>query len=176
MRKSWFATIALVALFSAAGAAQDKSAKSTGEDVARTIGAANLKTIQYSATGFTYVFGQSYFPGGPYPKFYAKYSRVVDYEKGLSQEETLRKQFENPPRGGGQQPIYKEARGVAVVGESSPWGGNAIALTPHGWVKAAMAATPTAKSATVGGKPGTLVSFTIRGKYKVDGYVDGQNL
>src|SRR5215472_8521484 len=95
---------------SAALAAED--AKSAVEAAARTIGATNLKTVEFSGTGYVYVFGQSYRPGGPYPKFYAKYSRVVDYEKGVSREETFRKQFENPPRGGGQQPIYKEARGV----------------------------------------------------------------
>jgi len=111
--KKGFASLVLVAFFAAAGA--KKESKSAVEDVAQTIGAANLKTIQYSATGFTYIFGQSYFPNGPYPKFYARYSRIVDYEKGLSREETLRKQFENPPRGGGQQPIYKEARGMSVT-------------------------------------------------------------
>jgi glyoxylase-like metal-dependent hydrolase (beta-lactamase superfamily II) len=172
--KKGFASLVLVATFAAAGA--KKEAKSAVEDVARTIGAANLKTIQYSATGFTYVFGQSYFPDGPYPKFYAKYSRIVDYEKGLSREETLRKQFENPPRGGGQQPIYKEARGVSVIGENSLWGTGALALTPHGWVKAAMASSPTTKSITLNGKPGMLVSFLSKGKYKVDGYVNDQNL
>ena len=91
MWKRGFASLVLVASFAAAGA--KKESKSAVEDVAQTIGAANLKTIQYSATGFTYIFGQSYFPNGPYPKFYAKYSRIVDYEKGLSREETLRKQL-----------------------------------------------------------------------------------
>ena len=174
MTKKTFVILALMALYSAAVAAKD--AHSIVEDVATTIAATNLKTIQYSGTGFVHVFGQSYRPGGPYPKFYAKYSRAVDYERGLSREETFRKQFENPPRGGGQQPLYREARGVVVTGEKSGWGGSALALTPHGWAKAAMAANPTSKPVTLDGKAATLVSFMIQGKYKVDGYVDGQNL
>ena len=115
-------------------------------------------------------------PAGPYPKFYLKYSRVVDYQKGLSREETVRTQFENPPRGGGNQPIYTEARGVVVVGENSPWGGSAVALTPQGWVKAAMVSSPTSRSTIVNGEPMIVVSFTMRGKYTVEGYVNNQNL
>jgi len=168
------AAFVLVGLLSSISAAQD--AKSVVNDVGRTLGASSVNTLQYSGSGFAYAFGQSYRPNSPYPKFYARYSRAVDYEKGLSREETLRTQFENPPRGGGGQPLYREARGVAVVGENSPWGGGALALTPYGWVKAAMSASPTLSSKTVQGKRMKVVSFTVKDKYKVDGYVDDQNL
>jgi glyoxylase-like metal-dependent hydrolase (beta-lactamase superfamily II) len=174
MWKSGIAAVALVGLL--ANASTSKDAGKLVEDVGRTIEANDLTSIQYSGGGYAYVFGQSYRPAGPYPKFYLKYSRVVDYQKGLSREETVRTQFENPPRGGGNQPIYTEARGVVVVGENSPWGGSAVALTPHGWVKAAMASSPTSRSTIVNGKPMIVVSFTMRGKYKVEGYVNNQNL
>ncbi len=174
MRNKGLVVAGLVALFGAFGALQD--AGSGVSDVARTIGATGLKSIQYSATGFVSQFGQSYRPDGPYPKFYAKYSRAVDYEKGVSREETIRTQFENPPRGGGGQPLYSQARGVALVTGSSPWGGGAVALTPHGWVKAAMAAKPTMSSKRVAGKPMTVVSFTFNEKYTVNGYINQQNL
>ena len=173
MLKKSMVVLGLVALF--ASTSTPKDAGDVLKDVSQAIGAANLKTVQYSGSGFAYAFGQSYMPGGPYPKFYAKYSRVVDFEKNLSREETIRTQFENPPRGGGGQPLYTEARGVAVAGENSAWGGGAVALTPQGWVKAAMASSPTMKPATVNGKPGSIVSF-MKGKYKVDGYVDSENL
>ena len=80
-----------------------------------TLGAADLKSIQYSGTGFTFAFAQNYRPDCPYPKFHATYSRAIDYERGLAREETVRTQFENPPRGGGGQPLYTEARGAAIV-------------------------------------------------------------
>ena len=174
MWKKGFASLVLVASFAAAGA--KKEAKSAVEDVARTIGAANLKTIQYSGTGFMYVFGQSYFPDGPYPKFYAKYSRIVDYEQGLSREETFRKQFENPPRGGGQQPIYREARGVVVTGENSAGAAARWRSPRRGGPRPRWQRIPLRNRSTLDGKPVTLISFLIKGKYKVDGYIDGQNL
>lgn len=166
----------LVAWFGGVGALQD--AGSVVSNVSRAIGATGLKTIQYSGTGFVYNFGQNYRPDIPDPKFHATYSRAVDYEKGVSREETVRTQFENPPRGGGGQPLYREARAAAVVTESSAWGGGALALTPHGWVNAAMTAQPalTISSTRVAGKPMTVVSFTSRGKYKVNGYINEQNL
>jgi glyoxylase-like metal-dependent hydrolase (beta-lactamase superfamily II) len=171
--KKAFAGLALVALL-----ASTSTPKETGDivgNVGKAIGASNLKSIQYSGSGFAYNFGQSYLPGGPYPKFYAKYSRVLDFDKDLSREETIRTQFENPPRGGGGQPLYREARGVAVTGENSAWGGGAIELTPQGWVKAATASNPTVKATKINGKSGMLVSF-MKGKYKINGYVDDQNL
>jgi glyoxylase-like metal-dependent hydrolase (beta-lactamase superfamily II) len=173
MWKKILGTLALAAIF-----ASTSTPKDTGNvvnEVSKTIGAENLKTIQYSGSGFAYAFGQSYLPGDTYPKFYAKYSRTIDFDKGLSREETIRTAFQNPPRGGGGQPLYREARAVVVTGESSAWGGGAVELTPQGWVKAAMASTPTVKRAKVNGKPGSIVSF-MKGKFRVDGYVDGENL
>lgn len=176
--KTWqkmFLVAAIAAMLSGTSAPQSSKGGDVVGNVAKNIGAADLKTVQYTGSGFAYAFGQSYLPGGPYPKFYAKYSRTIDFDKKLSREETVRTQFENPPRGGGGQPLYREARGVAVSGENSAWGGGAVELTPQGWAKAAMGASATTKSAKVNGKQGTLVSF-MRGKYKVDGYVSSDNL
>src|SRR6266850_169710 len=107
-----------------------QDAASVLNDVDRTLGASGLKWVRYSGTGFAYAFLQNNRPDVPYPKFYAKYARSIDFEKGVSREETTRTQFENPPRGGGGQPLYTEASGAAVSGESSNWGGGAVALTP----------------------------------------------
>ena len=137
---------------------------------------ADLKSVQYSGAGFTFAFAQNFRPDAPYPKFHATYSRAIDYERGVAREETVRTQFENPPRGGGGQPLCTEARGAAMVTGNSGWGGGAIALTPHGFVKAAMAANPTMSSARVGGRTMTVISIAMRGRYKVNGYVNGQNL
>src|SRR5690349_4608568 len=138
MIRRWLAVAVVFGCLSAAALAQD--AKSVVNNVAQALGASSVKTLQYSGTGFAYNFGQSYRPDGPYPKFYARYSRQLDYEKDMSREEMVRTQFENPPRGGGGQPLYRESPGVAVAGANSPWGGEAPELTPDGWVKAALAA------------------------------------
>ncbi len=146
------------------------------DEAGKLMSAAQVKSIQYSGTGFAYIFGQNYSPDGPPPKFYAKYSRTIDFEKGLSKEDMVRTQFENPPRGGGQQPIYTEARTSAVVTDSSPWGTGAVALTPYGWLKAAAAANPTIGAGRLDGKPVTVVSFTYKDKYTVNGYLNAQHL
>jgi len=166
-----------------AAAAYVPGARVAGQDAAgvlrevdQALGASRLKSIRYSGTGFAYAFLQNPRPDVRYPKFYAKYTRSIDFEKGVSREETTRSQFENPPSGGGQQPLYTDTTGAAVTGESSPWGGGALALTPQGFVKAAMAARPTLLQARVGGKPMTMISFITSGRYTVNGYVNAQHL
>ena len=55
------------------------------------------------------------------------------------------------------------------------WGGGAVALTPQVRPRR-LAATPTVSQARLDGKPMTLISFTIGGKNKVNGYVNAQHL
>ena len=166
--------VGMVALFSATGALQDSSKVLT--EAARTLGVAELKSVQYSGTGFVFSFGQNFRPDAPYPKFHATYSRSIDYERGLAREEIVRTQFENPPRGGGGQPLYSEARGAATVTANSGWGGGALALTPHGFVKAALAARPNLSSVRIEGRPMTMISIIVRDQYTVNGYINAQNL
>ena len=169
-----FVVVGLVGLAVIRGASQD--ARAVLADADRALGASGLSSLTYAGTGFAYAFGQNPRPDVPYPKFYAKYSRAIDFQKGLSREETTRSQFENPPKGGGGQPLYTDAVGAAVAGEVSPWGGGAVALTPHGFVKAALAASATLGSAKVGGKAVTVVSFTARDRFKVSGYIGADHL
>ena len=154
-------------VFGVSATLQDAGA--TVANVSRALGATDLKTIQYSGTGFTYAFAQNYRPDSPYPKFHATYSRVIDYDRGLAREEIVRTQFEDPPRGGGGQPLYTEARAAAVVNPNSAWGGGALALTPHGFVKAAANASPTIGSRRVGSRTLTVISFPVRNEYRVEG-------
>ena len=168
------AVVALLALFGSTSLLQD--ATGVLNEVHRTLGAAGLKSVRYSATGFAYAFLQNHRPDIAYPKFYAKYARSIDFDKGVSREETTRSQFENPPRGGGGQPLYTDAPGAAVSSENSAWGGGSVVLTPHGFVKAALASKPTISMTRVGGKPLTVVSFIVRDKYKVNGYINAEHL
>lgn len=172
--RSVLVAVGLVVLVAQPASLQD--AATVLEGVSRAIGAADLKTIQYSGTGFAFSFGQNYRPDVPYPKFHATYSRAIDFDQRLSREQTVRSQFENPPRGGGGQPLYRDAPGTATVTDNSPWGGGALALTPHGFVKAALAAGPTVSSRRVGGRDFTVVSFTARKQFRVEAFVNQQNL
>ena len=119
----------LLLTFASWGVAQEvgkKDARGVVEAVGRTIGAPGLKSIQYSANGYYYHFLQGYLipsptDPGPWPQFYAKYHRVVDYEKGLSREETTRSQTHDPSRGAGDQPLYKPATSVVVTSDDTDW-------------------------------------------------------
>jgi len=160
----------LVLCASAVGHSQDTAGVLREAD--KALGASSLKSIRYSGTGFAYAFLQNARPDARYPKFYAKYTRAIDFEKGISREETTRSQFENPPSGGGQQPLYTDTTGAAVTGENSAWGGGSVLLTPQGFVRAALAAKPTMARAGAS----TVVSFMVRDKYKVNGYINAQHL
>jgi glyoxylase-like metal-dependent hydrolase (beta-lactamase superfamily II) len=191
MGERGFRIAALLAFFSTAAMSQDSG--NVVDAVARTIGAPTVKSIQYSGSGYIFGFGQSYQPGGPWVKFNLKsYSQLADYDRGASREENVRT-YLDPPERGGTAVFIGELRQVAFLNGDAAWNagpGNAptpapaaletrqlqLAISPHGFVKAAMAASPTVASRTVDGKRVTVVSFTWKGKYKVNGYVNGQNL
>ena len=48
-------------------------------------------------------------------------------------------------------------------------------MTPHGFLKAAMAGNATAIPRMQGNRKTTIVSFTALGKYKVNGTINDQN-
>src|SRR4029450_2835866 len=104
----------------ASAAAQD--AKTVIGTVSKALGADTLKTVQYSATGFDFALGQNPNANAPWPKFIEKsYTRAIDFDGTTSRVDRVRTQGENPPRGGGQQPIIGEQSQTNVVNGSSPW-------------------------------------------------------
>jgi glyoxylase-like metal-dependent hydrolase (beta-lactamase superfamily II) len=192
---------ALLSLFAGNSGAQDKkTAQQVVSDVGNTIGAAGVKSIQYSGTGFD---GHNYScrPGGPWAQFkLTSYSRKLDYENGASLELAKWAQY-NKPCGAGFQPIQDSVTDLEAFNGDIAWtyGGQGpdnppaegnpapgaledrrfeMALTPYGWVTAAMApnANPTAETKTEGGQQFTVVSFLWNGKRKINGWVDSRNL
>jgi glyoxylase-like metal-dependent hydrolase (beta-lactamase superfamily II) len=172
----------VVLLYPLAAGAQDASL----DQVAKAMGgAAGVKSIQYSGSGVNFQVGQNYSPDLPWPRFIVKsYTRAVNYETAALRDELVRLQGEDPPRGGGGQPVRGEQRQIFVVNGDFTWtvtgdvvNPTPVALidrqlqlwtTPHGVVKAAMA-----NKATVQGRA---ISFTVPGKFRVKATVDAQNL
>ena len=73
--------------------------------VAKAMGATGVKSIQYSGSGVNFQIGQNYSPDMPWPRFVVKsYTRTVNYDTPALQDELVRLQGEDPPRGGGGQP------------------------------------------------------------------------
>src|SRR6516164_8867319 len=146
---------------------------------ADAMGTARVNTIQYSGTGSNAAVGQSFSPEEDWPHFeVTRYVRTIDYNAKSSREDLTRRQGNNPPRGGGGTPLQGDQQQVAIVSGNYAWnmdGQNPvpqpglylagipmaefrqldILLTPHGFLKAAMAApSPTAISITLPSPPG----------------------
>jgi glyoxylase-like metal-dependent hydrolase (beta-lactamase superfamily II) len=168
----------LLSAFVGVSAAQD--AKTVLGDASKALGADALNTVEFSATGFDYVLGQAYNPSSPWPKFVNKtYTRAIDFRTPASKVDRIRLQGENPPRGGGQQPVIGEQpqSQTIIVGPNTPWVQQLeIIMMPHGFVRAAVAKNATVKAQTVGGKRYNVVTFTGDNKALVNGYINDQHL
>ena len=155
------------------------------DTVAKAMGAASVKSIQYSGSGVNFQVGQNYSPDLPWPRFIVKsYTRAASYDTPALRDDLVRLQGEDPPRGGGGQPVRDQQRQIFVLSGDFAWNVTGdvvnptpVALierqlqlwtTPHGVVKAAMA-----NKATVQGR---VVTFSVPGKFRVKATVDGQNL
>src|SRR5437762_1671821 len=69
-----------------------RTGRTTLQAAATAMGAANLKSIHYSGTGWDAAVGQSYSANDDWPKFeLSSYSRTIDYEAKFSKEELTRK-------------------------------------------------------------------------------------
>src|SRR3954451_11936336 len=107
MVKKTLAVFGLAVVFVWTPSAQD--AKTVIADASKTMGVDTLKTVQYSATGMDFTLGQAPNPSSPWPKFINKsYTRAINFEIPASRVDRVRVQGENPPHGGGQQPIVGE--------------------------------------------------------------------
>jgi len=207
-RKLCVASI-LLALIVAGDSLRAQDARGVLQAAAKAMGADNVRTIQYSGTGWNGAVGQSFSPQDDWPRFeVTRYARTIDYNARYSREEFTRRQGNNPTRGGGGTPLQGEQQQDFIVSGNSAWNMNGqnpvpqpgqylagipmaefrqldILLTPHGFLKAAMAAqNATAISITLPTPPGgittngkaTLVSFTAMGKYRVNGTFNDQNM
>ena len=183
MRAAPVAVITLLALLPVPVHAQDGRAGL--EAVAQALGAPGVKSLEYSASGTIFQFGQSQAPGQAWPRFNIKsLTRSINYETAAMREDWVRTQALDPPRGGGVQPIRGEQRQVFVVGGEHAWNvaENAaipapisllerqaqLWITPHGVVKAALANNGT--------KQGATIAFTLPSRVPVKATVNAQNL
>ncbi len=180
MRTALALTAALLLALPLSAAAQNTLA-----DASAALGAAGLKSLEYSGSGTLFQAGQSASPGQSWPRFNAKsYTRAVNYETASLRDDVVRTQGENPPRGGGVQPVRGEQRQLFLLSGDHAWNlvadapvPSPIALverrwqlwsTPHGVVKAALA-----NNATVQGR---VIAFTLPGRITMRAILNDQNL
>lgn len=200
MVKRLCALFTLSALVSVTAAAQDAATILRAASTA--MGVEKVKAIQYSGTGWNATVGQGYTSNEDWPRLeLTAYTRVIDYENRASKEEWTRRQGNYPPRGGGGVPVEGEWKQSFFINGDIAWnvdGNNAsraprlatsagglraearqldIWLSPHGFIKAALASNnATAVALTLEGQPKTIVTFTALGKYRVNGTITANNM
>jgi glyoxylase-like metal-dependent hydrolase (beta-lactamase superfamily II) len=178
MLKKSLAVFGLAVVLVWTASAQD--AKAVIGNASKAMGVDTLKTVQYSATGLDFALGQAPNPSSPWPKFINKsYTRAINFETPASRVDRVRMQGENPPRGGGQQPVVGEQpqNQTIIVNANTPWAQQLeIWMMPHGFLRAAAARNATVESRTIGGKKYNVVSFVGDNKARVNGYINEQNL
>jgi glyoxylase-like metal-dependent hydrolase (beta-lactamase superfamily II) len=163
-----------------ADSAQD--AKAVVASATKALGADNLKAIEYYGSGYDFAVGQAPNPSSPWPRFNDKtYTRTIDFQTPASRMQRVRTQAENPPRGGGQQPIIGEQRQDQMVAAGSP---QAAALwddlmmsVPYGFLKAAVAARDASvQTRAMAGNKYSVVTFTAINRAPVSGFINEQNM
>jgi glyoxylase-like metal-dependent hydrolase (beta-lactamase superfamily II) len=197
MKQSLPIVLLVVSFWPAALDAQN--AKAVLDDAAAALGATSLKSIEFSGTGSDYIFGQAYDGNSPWPRFgLPRFTMAIDYTVPAMRDDRIRVQVQNPPLGGGFQPLVGELRQTWVLSGAYAWDmvGSAavpaaperdlrsavegrqaqIWLTPHGFIKAAAAANATARSHTVRGAKKTVITFTAPNKARFEGILNEQNL
>ena len=191
MAKLAWLFVSVVALMTGPAAAQD--ARGVLQAAADTLGVTNMTSLQYSGTGWVGAVGQNFSPDQDWPRFeLTSYTRTIDFTTNSSREEMVAIQGDNPARGGGRQPIQGERRSTLLVSGEHAWNLQAdnvipapaaaeqrlldIFLTPHGFLKGALAGDPTAVTRNEYGERVTIVSFIALGKYRVNGTITEDNL
>jgi hypothetical protein len=199
--------VALSALVAGIASAQTVDARKALEAASKAMGATNMKSIQYSAAGWYSQIGQTYGLAEDWPHYeVADYTRVIDYDAKWSREDYTRRQGKYPLLGRTPMP---EQHVTSILSGKYAWDmqGNSpvpltrmyldgvpysdlrqmeIVLTPHGFLKAALAASdasaislPIVGASDAGlsqfGRKVTIVTFTM-GKYKFNGTINDQNL
>lgn len=180
MTKKLILPVSLIAILAWAAGGQD--AASVVSAATKALGSGDLKSIEYSGSGADYVLGQAGNPNVPWPRFVDKtYTRLIDLDAPASRMQRIRMQGENPPHGGGLQPVVGEQNQTQVIAAGSPQAAtlqdDLMMTLPYSFLKSAAAAKDaTVKTQSMGGKKYTVLSFTGPNKAQVQGFLNSDNL
>jgi glyoxylase-like metal-dependent hydrolase (beta-lactamase superfamily II) len=160
--------------------------------------AQNIQSIEINGRGFDALFGQAYDGDSAWPRFaLTRFSLGINYQDNFLRDERTRVQAQNPPLGGGNQPIG-EQRQTLFFRDGYAWslghGGKPspaqlerdlrpasearqteILFTPQGFLQAALHADPAVHTEKVADKTVTLISFVTANKIALEGALDEQD-
>ena len=209
-RKLWFVAalvVVLAALTAGSASAQAVDARKALEAAATAMGTTNLKSIQFTADGYLSKVGEQYDLTTDWPHFAVTgYTRTIDFDAKYMRLDYDQKQGTYPTNG---YPPVPEVRVTHILNGDYAWDMKGttpvpytrlyldgmpynelrqleLMLTPHGFLKAALAATdavairqqivgPSDFQLSAFGKWVTIVSFHW-GKYRVNGTINDENL
>ena len=159
MQRKVAAFAAFLGLIAGSASAQTvKDIRSVLEASLKAMGGANLKTIRYSASGWSSRIGQTYGLAEDWPHYeIADYTRALDYDAKWSREDYTRRQGKYPLLG---RPPMSEERVTTILSGSYAWDMQGdkpvpltslyldgvsyadlrqleLAITPHGFLKTA---------------------------------------
>ncbi len=145
--------------------------------VGTTLGGQSATSIEFAGAGSSYALGQQGTVNAAWPRFNDQsHVRTVSFDPWASRLQRVRTQGENPPSGGGGQPIIGEQKQDQVTAPGTP---NAAALPtelaatlPQAFVRAASQAKDL--SATQEGKR-VVLEFTAPNNAKVRGWVNDKH-
>jgi len=198
MRNTLLVTVCAIATVATASI-RSQNAGGPVAAAATALGASNLRSIRYTGWGSDYIFGQGYDGGSPWPRFNVPSITIaIDYTTNALVDDRRRAQAENPPLGGGFQPLTGELRQIWALSGGYAWdiAGQAITpaaverdmrsavegrttqiwLTPHGFVKAAQAGNAAVRVETVGGARKSVITVTTPMKVRLEGVLNDRNL
>jgi glyoxylase-like metal-dependent hydrolase (beta-lactamase superfamily II) len=136
-------------------------------NVAKAMGAENLKSIQYTGSGSNAGIGQNKNPNAAWPLVRVKsYTREMDLDAPSSRVQMVRVQ-------NGSEQVQNQ-----IILPNASWDTQFnLWISPFAFLKVAMAANDaTVKSETVDGEKYNAVTLTLQNKYKIVGYVNAGNL
>jgi glyoxylase-like metal-dependent hydrolase (beta-lactamase superfamily II) len=168
--------IQLAVITAACAFCADPDARSVLEGAVKAIG--NPKSVQYSGSGAVFTLGQNVSPSVPWPRVEVKsFTRVIDYEKLASRNEAVGAQgpaptqFLSGDKAWGQAASGNVTRAPAAVADRQLQ----IWVSPHGFLKGALAGEMSARSRKVSGRRVTEVTFA-RGSQRFVGTISEASL
>jgi glyoxylase-like metal-dependent hydrolase (beta-lactamase superfamily II) len=186
--------LVLVLAIAAAHGACAREEPGTLQAAITTLGANDIRSVEYSGTGRWFQFGQAPSPALPWPAFDVKsFTASINYETPAARVQMERIQVVEPNRA---RPAPVLQRPVQLVSGTHAWNLAAPAgaapdaapapqpqpaaveertaeiwTTPQGFLKAAAANNATSQPSAGGSE----VSFTVGGKYRYVGRINAQN-
>jgi glyoxylase-like metal-dependent hydrolase (beta-lactamase superfamily II) len=162
--------------------ASQTNANQALQRASRALGVQGLHSVEFSGSGFDFALGQAPTVSSPWPKFVDKsYDRVVSFEPLATRLQRTRTQADQPPRGGGGQPVIGEQTQTQTVAAGTPAAATLPddpALTlPQAFLRQAAAAKDVAATSQIkAGRHYSVITYTALNRAKTRGWIDDHDL